>query len=491
MNSAYAARNGCYYHIAGCHEKLREFSNAVDAYKKSILNDATDPYKRLSFNSGLHVFIAPNYLPQTEVTYLDALKYLNEVKSMSDDPYIMQSVWYEIGGVCSIYLARLNLPVEKQEDYYLQGIEAYRRQITGFADTAYLEDFKKPPSVQNKIGGTFDQLAIACRAVPEKQLKYYKEAIGEYQKVLDQYPQSSSVPYAAYSAGLSCNSVGQGTKNKPEAEDYYSKAIDYFRFLRSNYYENGNSSYALYMIGSCQWSLGYHIHYNDLLNNGHPMMYDRENLQAAIATFQQFQSEYPTNSYITSSKGMAASCHQYLAESYYTEENSAQLTASYTACMAIRDGIIADPAISAYDKASMYSANSWNYLDLARSVLRIDGNLSGHDAYCRKAIAELEKLLALNVHASYNFWAAVYLGHAYLELGNYTAALDWYDEAENSEYAAYGQTTILYGRLHVHFMLGDYAKSLEYAEKAESLYPAGKYWGYYKGRCYYALGQYE
>ncbi|MDD5089552.1 MAG: tetratricopeptide repeat protein [Candidatus Wallbacteria bacterium] len=491
MNSAYAAQNGCYYHIAGCHEKLREFSNAVDAYKKSIRNDATDPYKRSSFNMGLHIFLAPGYLPQTEATYLDALNYLNEVKSMSDDPYIRQSVWYEIGGVYSIYLARLNLTAEKKEEYYLLGIDAYRSQIAGFADTTYLEDFKKPPSVQNKIGSTYNQLAIACSSIPDKHLKYLKEAVVEHQKVLDQYPQSSEVPYAAYNAGLCCNTVGQGTKNKPEAEDYYTKAIEYFKFLRSNYYENGNSSYALYMIGSCQWSLGYYIHYNDLLNNGHPMMYDRENLKAAIATFQQFQSEYPTNSYITSSKGMAASCHQYLAESYYSEEDTNQFSASYAACLAIRDGIIADPAIGVYEKASMYNSNSLNYLDLARAVLRINGNISGHDDYCRKAIAELEKLMSLNVHASYNFWAAVYLGNAYLELGNYTAALDWYDKAENSEYAAYGQTTILYGRLQVHFMLGDYAKSLEYAEKAEALYPAGKYWGYYKGRCYYELGQYE
>ncbi|MDD5089586.1 MAG: tetratricopeptide repeat protein, partial [Candidatus Wallbacteria bacterium] len=346
MDSAYASQNGCYWHIGKCYREWKKYNEAESAFKDSIRHDQTKPYKRQAFYDGLRLFLFT--MPTGEQSYLGAVDYLKDVYGFAPDPYILQSVWYEIGHIYVEQLAKLSTnTAAKREEYLLKAVEAYKYKDENFPGTPDpdLENHKLPGSGIYYAGDTYGQLAVISGLSNEKKADYYKKAIAEFQRVIDDYPGSSYAPSAYNSAGNACQTVPQMLTDKQEKIVFFERAIDYFKTLREKYYTFWASEGALLSMGSCHMKIGYGVHYTDYASQISAMEFGRENLEAAAALFRRFIGEYPGSSSVPTCRNFLGEALRNLADSFWTSEESTSGITAYDESIAEFGTVAGDQSI--------------------------------------------------------------------------------------------------------------------------------------------------
>ncbi|MDD5092613.1 MAG: tetratricopeptide repeat protein, partial [Candidatus Wallbacteria bacterium] len=342
-------------------------------------------------------------------------------------------------------------------------------------------------------GDTYGQLAVIAGLSNEKKADYYKKAITEFQRVIDDYPESTYAPSAYNSAGNACQTVPQMLTDKQEKIVFFERAIGYFKTLREKYYTFWASEGALLSMGSCHMKIGYGVHYTDYASQISAMEFDRENLEAAAALFRRFIGEYPGSSSIPTCRNFLGEALRNLADSFWTAEESTSGTAAYDESIAEFGTVAGDQSILYPYRISALEQIAVCGIRTARIYRYVTPDAKKHSDYCNEAIKALQQIIDNWPDQVYRCLTAKFrIGEAYWELGAYTESMAILDEVLNDAQASsYHKGWSDYFKGQCFYDMSDYAAADICFAEMEQIWGSAYQAGYARGRCYYQLEKYE
>ncbi|MDD5091132.1 MAG: tetratricopeptide repeat protein, partial [Candidatus Wallbacteria bacterium] len=445
-----------------------------------------------AFYDGLSMYLYD--MDKTESAYLAAVAYLEDVDSFAPDPFIKQSIHYEIGSICEKSLGKLSgLSSARREEYYLKAAAAYRHQLDNFSDTQDLEINKKPDNVQIQLGNTWFRLGL-LGINDQKTEQYYENALQVYLQNLEEFPKPATQVMGALSYGFLRGFVAESYWKLAEIKSlsdekriahYQEAGIQYLRAAREHpdqvrspdYYSKAGSIYTGMSIGSLLSLL--------------PTLEEKDHYcLLGIDAYREMRSKYPdyaasgsmliqiANSFHQMSRNYGPTAH----ESNYRMEYVLQSGESY-AMYLIEYPTGRDYMRCAFDASFRYSE--------AAAICRKNKDMAGVEKYYLLANDFLRKVLAMaGIKELYWMQAQYYIGENLKLLSDCyrTIARDRQKQREtglkaieemhkmleyspsNFGYLRFAAASLRYiGEVHLH--LEEYDKAIEYFDRCMETYP--------------------
>ncbi|MDD2716088.1 MAG: tetratricopeptide repeat protein [Candidatus Wallbacteria bacterium] len=451
MDSTYASQNGCYNHIGDCYRALKQYSDAISNYKQSIAIDATDPYKRNSYTSGLAIYTYD--LPAIEDNYLKAIAFQDDVRKLTNDQVILQNIGKDRAGI-------------------------------------------------------YEKLGSMESLDHEKRIGYYKQSGEEWVKYTDQFPTAVDASDALWNGGQ-CFTYSTGSPQlqslladqKEEREKCYLRGIEIYRRLRSDYPAYYRNNEALFEIGQ---SYGY-IGFMDYLT-GKPyyivLQKKAEYCLKAVDAFRQFVTEYPNDgSYIMGARAGIATNFAHAASYYEDQLNLQEIEHYYQESNSAWQDMINHTQVDYYNAYGNQRIGD-NCKILARDFRGINGNLEKQKEYADKAISAYGVVSGNEANDTIDRGLSMlYCGDVCMDLKDFDKAIGWYDQVIDKFAAgSYGLYLAGYGYIFKGDCLYEKGRSAEGKAACQKFYDFGAAPGdlpsYYiradlvMGKCEYGLQDY-
>jgi len=290
LDSQYAYENGCYSQIGGCYQYLADYMNAVKNYELSIIHDI-NTYKGSSYYNANSIF--KYYLPKSEQTLKDGDEFYVWVIKNTTYDYLKQNAYWDHGEFLFYTIAQCVMDDATKEKYFNIAISAYSEAEINCKPDVYF-DFRAGSVM--RMGQIYDSMMAGFTSYSiEKRLAFHDKAISEYLRILKDYPDSVSAPYAYYYAAESYrNCYLKGVYNtEVEKRELLKQAANKYYSQVEKFPDAERSETSLYRyIDICGNSLGKYSN-----ERGHTV-YQRDYLEKSNTACGIYLKKYPKGYFV-------------------------------------------------------------------------------------------------------------------------------------------------------------------------------------------------
>ena len=260
---SYAFLNGAYYETGYCYEQMGDNINAIEWYKKSILNDKTDPFKRYSYSKIITIY---NIYNGSEEEIFECLKFFDWCIEYSPDENIRQNARYDKSKAYNS-LYNMTEDPELKKEYYTKEAEALELYIEKYINTGEYQPEKG--EVYNQLGFIYYVIASFYESDLEKREEVYNKSIERYKENLisDNNVLLESC-YLGIVNGYAANNFLYGITDREKTRDYGKDCEKYTHMYMNAFSVNANE----YIRRTILYAMA-----GTYIRTGNTYLYDDEN----------------------------------------------------------------------------------------------------------------------------------------------------------------------------------------------------------------------